>query len=218
MSTRTIPATQQHSIPDRLPLPESGENGTTESNTNGIRYGNCHGSISFGHIDEYGTVTSSFLAQGSDARQSICLDETGIRKGWISMTAPGNFSVSCGEDKKEEEDSLCLFAENGNIIINAGNGKIRMEADDIEIISRGVGTSKGNIRLTASETVEINSKKFIADIKSSYKIATAGIGEIVANSQLQIYSSLIRGVTDACSKKDSKNNHQRIQRKFNNVV
>lgn len=207
----------KHSVPDRLPK-NSSTSRNAESNTNGIRYGNSHGSIAFGHIDEYGIVTSSFLAQGSDARQSICLDETGIRKGWISMTAPGNFSVSCGEDKEEAEDSLCLYAENGNIIINAGNGKIRMEADDIEIISRGVGTSKGNILLKATETVEIESKKFIANASSLYKIVTSGIGEIVANSQLQIYSSLIRGVTDACATKDSKNNHQRIQRKYNNIV
>ena len=207
----------KHSIPDRLPK-NSSTSRNAESNTNGIRYGNSHGSISFGHIDEYGIVTSSFLAQGSDARQSICLDETGKRKGWISMTAPGNFSVSCGEDKEEAEDSLCLYAENGNIIINAGNGRIRMEADDIEIISRGVGTSKGNILLKATETVEINSKKFIANASSLYKIVTSGQGEIVANSQLQIYASIIRGVTDACATKDSKNNHQRIQQKFNNIA
>ena len=207
----------KHSIPDRLPK-NSSTSRNAESNTNGIRYGNSHGSISFGHIDEYGIVTSSFLAQGSDARQSICLDETGKRKGWISMTAPGNFSVSCGEDKEEAEDSLCLYAENGNIIINAGNGSIRMEADDIEIISRGVGTSKGNILMKATETVEIDAKKIIINASSLYKIVTSGIGEIVANSQLQIYSSLIRGVTDACATKDSKNNHQRIQRKYNNIV
>jgi len=206
----------KHSVPNRLR--NNSDTRNAESNTNGIRQGNSHGSLSFGHIHEDGTVTSSALLQGSDSRQGICLDETGIRKGWTSITTPGNFSVSCGEDKEESEDTLCLFAENGNIIINAGNGRIRMEADDIEIISRGVGTSKGNILLDASETVEIKSKKFIANASSLYKIVTSGIGEIVANSQLQIYSSLIRGVTDACAVKDSKNNHQRIQQKFNNIV
>lgn len=206
----------KHSVPNRLKNNSSTRN--AESNTNGIRQGNSHGSLSFGHIHEDGTVTSSALLQGSDSRQSICLDETGIRKGWTSITTPGNFSVSCGEDKEEAEDTLCLFAENGNIIINAGNGRIRMEADDIEIISRGVGTSKGNILMKATETVEIDSKKIIANASSLYKIVTSGIGEIVANSQLQIYSSLIRGVTDACAMKNSKNNHQRIQQKFNNIV
>lgn len=206
----------KHSVPNRLKNNSSTRN--AESNTNGIRQGNSHGSMSFGHIHEDGTVTSSVLIQGSDSRQSICLDETGIRKGWLNVITPGNFSVSCGEDKEEAEDTLCLYAENGNIIINAGNGRIRMEADDIEIISRGVGTSKGNILMKATETVEIDSKKIIANASSLYKIVTSGIGEIVANSQLQIYSSLIRGVTDACAMKNSKNNHQRIQQKFNNIV
>ena len=206
----------KHSVPNRLR--NNSDTRNAESNTNGIRQGNSHGSLSFGHIHEDGTVTSSALLQGSDSRQSICLDETGIRKGWTSITTPGNFSVSCGEDKEESEDSLCLYAENGNIIINAGNGRIRMEADDIEIISRGVGTSKGNILLKATETVEIDAKKFIANASSLYKIVTSGQGEIVANSQLQIYASIIRGVTDACATKDSKNNHQRIQQKFNNIA
>lgn len=212
-------STQKHSVPNRLPEKDTdGAFNASESNTTGIKYGNNHGSISFGHIHENGTVTSSFLAQGSDSRQSICFEETGIRKGFINVITPKNFSVSCGEEKEEAEDTLCLYAENGNIIINAGNGKIRMEADDIEIISRGVGTSKGNILMKATETVEIESKKFIVNASSSYKIATSGLGELIANSQLQIYSSIVRGVTDACSTKDSKNNHQRIQKKFNNII
>ena len=34
----------------------------------------------------------------------------------------------------------------------------------------------------------------------------------IANSQMKLYSSIIRAVTDGCAIKDSKNNLQRIQR------
>jgi hypothetical protein len=37
-----------------------------------------------------------------------------------------------------------------------------------------------------------------------YKLATAGTAEICANSAMTIYSSCIRGVTDAVANRDSK--------------
>jgi hypothetical protein len=37
-----------------------------------------------------------------------------------------------------------------------------------------------------------------------YKLATAGVAEICANSAMTIYSSVIRGVTDAVANRDSK--------------
>ena len=43
------------------------------------------------------------------------------------------------------------------------------------------------------------------------KICSTGKVDIVANSCLKLYGALIRGVTDACSKKDSKVGGQRFQ-------
>ena len=39
--------------------------------------------------------------------------------------------------------------------------------------------------------------------------------EIAANGVLTLYGSIIRGVTDACAVKDSKNGNKRKQKKFN---
>ena len=41
--------------------------------------------------------------------------------------------------------------------------------------------------------------------KQYYRIATPGIGELIANSVLQMYGSVFRGVSDGCYLKDSKN-------------
>ena len=51
--------------------------------------------------------------------------------------------------------------------------------------------------------------------KTAYKIATPGNGEIIANSVLKIYGSIIRGVTDAVAIKDSKVGGQRFQKQVN---
>ncbi len=209
-------STQSHSQPTRLPDKNS-NSGQAEANFTAIRYGNDHGGIHLGHIHEDGSVTSSILLQGHDGRHSFCMDKTGRRTGWTQSTSPGNFTVSCGYDNEEAQDTLMLHAKNGNICIVAENGKVRIEGKDIELNTIGEDSSKGSIRLHASENITLDSNKVLINAKNKYSIVTSGDAEIVANSQLQIYSSIIRGVTDACAVKDSKNNFQRIQRKHNNA-
>ena len=75
------------------------------------------------------------------------------------------------------------------------------------------GGSKGNIRMAATELVEITGKKIVVDAKSLYRLATPGTAEIVANSCMNIYSSVIRGVTDAVANKDSKVGGKNFQSK-----
>ena len=196
----------------------SSENESAKKNYDGIRYGNRHGGISFGHIHKEGDVTSAVLIQTSDAEHSFCMDADGSRKGWTSSIQPGNFQLECGShpdlgmNEKPEvrqkllkaTDSLMLNAKNGNICITANNGNIRLEADNIEFVARGDGTPNGNFKVTASEKISFHSKEFHVNAKNLYKIATPNRGEIIANGVLKIYSSIIRGVTDASKNKDSK--------------
>ena len=51
--------------------------------------------------------------------------------------------------------------------------------------------------------------------KNHYKLVSPGSGEVVANSVLKIYGSIIRGVSDGCALKDSKNGNQRFQQQNN---
>ena len=178
---------------------------TAKKNYTGTRFGNDHGSISFGHIASDAAVTSDIQLQASDGRHSIILDKDGARKGCTQITAPGRISIQSGEDKKEAEETLFINALNGNIAIIASNGKIRLQGTDIELIAVGEGGSKGNIRLTASENIDIKAdNKVTIDAKAMYKLATPGTAEIVANSAMTIYSAVIRGVSDGVANRDSK--------------
>lgn len=188
-------------------------NNTAKQNYTAIRYGNDHGSISFGHIHKQGDVTADVMIQASDSRQSIILDKDGPRKGCTQIISPGRISIESGIDKEEAEDTLFIHSWNGNIDIVASNGKLRLQGTDIELNAVGEGGSKGNIRIKASETVELKGKKVIVDASSMYKLASSGMASIVANSALEIYSSTIRGVTDAVAHKDSKVGGRTIQRK-----
>lgn len=210
-------ATSRNSVNDRLSGKENSTNpsDTSKQNYTAIRYGNDHGSITFGHIHKQGDVTASVMLQTPDGRHQMCLDKDGPRKGWTTSTSPGNFQVECGSDNDEAQDSLMLNAKNGNILIVATNGKIRMQATDIELVAVGEGGAKGNIKLNATENVYVDSKKILMNAKNHFKLVSPGSGEVVANSVLKMYGSIIRGVTDACSKKDSKVGGQNFQQKNN---
>ena len=189
---------------------------TAKKNYTGTRFGNDHGSISFGHIASDAAVTSDVQIQASDGRHGILLDKDGQRVGCTQITAPGRISIKSGEDKQEAEETLFINAVNGNIAIIASNGKIRLQGTDIELIAVGEGGSKGNIILDASENIKLDAgNKVLINAGAMYKLATAGEAQICANSAMTIYSSVIRGVSDGCSVKDSKVSGQDFQRKQN---
>jgi uncharacterized protein (DUF2345 family) len=189
---------------------------TAKKNYTGTRFGNDHGSISFGHIASDAAVTSDVQIQASDGRHGILLDKDGPRKGCTQITAPGRISIQSGEDRQEAEDTLVINAWNGNIDIIASNGKIRMQGTDIELIAFGEKGSKGNIIMEASENIKLDAdNKVLINAGAMYKLATPGTAQICANSAMTIYSAVIRGVSDGCSVKDSKVGGQDFQRKQN---
>jgi len=195
-----------------------GGDGQQKQNYSAVRTGTDKGSISFGHIDKKATVTSGVKLDTPDGRHQFNLEIDGKRKGWTSSTSPGNFQVECGSDNVEADSTCVINALNGDICITAHNGKIRLQGTDIELVAIGEGGSKGHITCSATETFTVHeTKKIILDSKTLTKITSTGIINIAANSCLKMYGSIIRGVTDACAKKDSKTGGQRLQKENNQV-
>jgi len=73
----------------------------------------------------------------------------------------------------------------------------------------GSGSNKGNIRLDATENIAMNAKALKANFKNSFRLVSSGLGKITANSQLTIYSSILKLVDDSCAVIPSKNGLQR---------
>jgi hypothetical protein len=170
-----------------------------------VRYGNDHGSISFGHIHKQADVVADVLLQASDGRHSIMMDKDGPRKGGTTMFAPGVFQIQCGDDKSGDENALVLTSINGDIIIRAENGRVRIEGLDIDLIAKGPDNTRGNIQIKAEGgNLNLKANNITIDGTSSYKLVTTGQAQITANSTMKIYSSVIQGVTDAVANRDSK--------------
>ena len=199
-------AISRNQVNDRVAgrSPEDNPTDTAKQNYTEIGWSNDKGAIRLGHVAKQGDVTSSILLQTPDAEHQLSLDLDGPRKGWTVSSSPGNFAVECGSRNKEAEDSLILNAKNGNILITATNGKIRLQGTDIELVAVGNGDDKGSIKMEATESIITNSKKLMMSAKALYRIATPGIGEVVANGILQMYGSIFRGVSDGCVLKNSK--------------
>ena len=90
-----------------------------------------------------------------------------------------------------------INAKNGNIDIVATNGKIRLQANDIELVAVGDNTAEGNIKLTASENISGDAKKIIMNSTNNTKMMSSGITEAIGNAGLNLYGNIISGVTDA---------------------
>ena len=139
--------------------------------------------ISFGRIDRGAQVTSGVHLQAKDGRHQFTLDNDGVRKASTTSTCPGKFQIRSGTDNSgkiisDKEETLSLIADNGNITIVASNGKIRLQANDIEMIADHSKGDKGNIRMYATESIQANCKKFLVSSSLLYRISTVGLGEI----------------------------------------
>ena len=177
---------------------------------------NEKGSVWIGPIHKQGDVTSAVVLRNEqDRTHQLCLDIDGERPGSTTSTSPGKLQLDCGDNMKEPEDACLIHAHNGNIIIKASNGKFRMEATDIEIVTKGDGETKGHLKLNIDETIEVECKKLVTSSQVLTKLCSAGDFEQAANGVLSTYASLLSSITDAVFKKPSKFGGQRERQKNN---
>tara|TARA_Y100000356_G_scaffold68725_1_gene56400 strand:- start:384 stop:998 length:615 start_codon:yes stop_codon:yes gene_type:complete len=176
-----------------------------------------HAAIYTGKIHQNSDVISDFAVLCSDGEHFMSMDKDGQRPGWTTFMGPGCFQVECGSNREKTQDAVMINAKNGNIDIVAKNGKIRLQANDIELIAVGEDTAEGNIKLKASENITGDAKKIIMNSVNNTKMMSSGICEAIGNSGLTLYGNIISGVSDAVAVKDSKVGGQRYQKKQNKV-
>ena len=156
-----------------------------------------NGAITFGKISPKGDVTSSVHIQALDGRHFMSFDEDGPRTGYTLLNSPGSTFIHSGEDLEPQQEAIMILANNGDIHLKAANGKIKLEALDIELMAKG---ANGQIRANANETLLLESKNVTIDEKQSVKINSIGLLECTGKLGMQLISPLIEGVSAAMSK------------------
>ena len=167
--------------------------------------GNDHGEISFGAY-RAANETAAFMAVNKhDAgRHYIVMQQTGNKdagsKGSTKMYSPGTFEVRAGKDIKNyskksnnpaNQQAIFYEAENGDVVISAPRGKIKLQAEAIEINAKGFDGKTGVVEVSADEKILMNSQTIDIQGKVSTKIFSEDAVNIVGYNLVNIYGGLI---------------------------
>ena len=158
-----------------------------------------NGAITFGKLSPKGDVTSSVHIQALDGRHFMSFDEDGQRTGYTLMSAPGATFIETGDDLTQQQQAVMILSKNGDITLKAANGKIKLEALDIELMAKG-NAPHGVIWANADETLKLDSKNVTIDGKQSCKVMTSGLLTMRGGLGTQMLSPLIEGVSRALTK------------------
>ena len=166
--------------------------------------GTEHGRLSFGHVRDSNEISACMLQSGPDGgRHYIVMEETGSAeegtKGSTKSYCPGTFTVKSGKDivnypegKDEPRNIPAIWyeAENGDIIIKAPRGRIKLEAESIELTAKGIDGKSGNILLESDDKIALNSQ--VVDIRSkvSTKIFSESTVDMIGKGIMNVYGGL----------------------------
>lgn len=182
----------------------------TIENYHTIRYGNKDGELKFGHIHEDDNISAFMVRSGYDARHYISMDGTGNsengRKGGTISHGPGAFQIKYGYDIKDGNPAIYIEAVNGNIILNADNGDIQLQARNINILAKkNAGDNKnGNVNIEGNERVNITAKEVTVNGKAAARFVTSGVGEITCKTGLNISAGYTKCATNISKIKETK--------------
>lgn len=160
-----------------------------------IRYGTGDGEIKFGHLTEDNEQSAVMLRNFKEieGKHYITLDQTGakFRKNSTTCRSTGAFQVKAGDASEKDEPGIYLEAVSGDVVIMAPSGKIRMQAQDIELITQGYNEETGNITLQANEKVILQGQAVNVKANNSVSIISDKTIDCIARNNYNIYASII---------------------------
>jgi hypothetical protein len=136
----------------------------------------------------------------------MSMDKDGPRPGWTTNRCPNVWQLKCGDKTDPKKPAIYIEAINGDIVIKAENGRIRLQALDIDLIATGPDTSRGVIDIRSNQAINLDSNKIDIKGKQSVKMVSSGAGEMTFNQSLKMYAGFSQCITGSVGKsgKDSK--------------
>ena len=124
------------------------------------RVGNTTGEVIFDTVDQRKNkmavvIKRIFPAPQFRRSQYIGLHMDKELDGSISVSAPACYNVRCGEQPVNGVSAI-TYAENGDIILFAPRGRVRIMAKDIDLIAEGNGADTGFVNIHSNSTVDID--------------------------------------------------------------
>lgn len=153
--------------------------------------GTPEGKIDFGFPTSHNTkmavmIRNIFGTPAFKKAHYIGLHMDGELAGGTTIVAPSIFQVYCGEKpvsksggaaglaSQESSNGIAFVAhaENGDMILSAPKGRIRIMAQDIDLVTHGDKSGNGFISMSASGTVKMKGDRIEAEGADAVKFGT----------------------------------------------
>ena len=139
------------------------------------RIGNTTGEVLFDQVDSQNNkqavmIRRIFPNPGFRRSQYIGLQCTGTLNGSINVSAPACYNVRCGE-KPVHGVAGVTYAENGDLILFAPRGRIRIVAKDIDLIAEGNGDDTGFVNIHSNAVIDMKTNELRAQTSDSIGMA-----------------------------------------------
>ena len=122
------------------------------------RFGNTTGEVVLDTVDKRNNKMAVMIRRIFPSTfkraQYIGLQMSGTLDGAINVSAPSVYNVRCGE-KPVDGVSAITYAENGDIILFAPRGRVRIMARDIDLISTGNGADTGFVNIHSNSAIDM---------------------------------------------------------------
>ena len=167
--------------------------------------GTEHGYLECGSVNtESNEIDAVVIRNGPDGgRHYIRLQETGNKddgsKGSTVIAAPGSLTALVGKDivnypegsdTPRDIPAIYYKAENGDIVLTAPRGKVKIQAEAIELIAKGSDGKTGVINLNSDDKIILDSQIIDVTSKASTKIFSEDTVHVIGKSLLNIYGGL----------------------------
>ena len=147
------------------------------------RIGTTQGEIRFGDVHFDGTKLAALIRNVNPSKASdhfMGFGSSGKFNGSTWNVCPGAYQILCGTTPVDGV-SFVTYAKNGDMLIGAPGGRIRIFAKDIELIATGNSNTTGFVQVLANGGIEVKSKTNV-NIEASSNI------NIAAERQIQLAS------------------------------
>lgn len=181
-----------------------------------ITYGNKDGSIHFGYLYSANMNATAANAvagvhlQGFNSLHYVSLLKNGPMKGSTINRCPGPYQIVCASEHagnvgETEGNGFFLFAENGDVVIRAPNGRVRISGLDVDIRAEGTDNTRGSINLDSNQSINLKTGSIDMKANLGIKMFTPKSIDIIANTSLGLISNFVNGLTAASRSRPAKN-------------
>ena len=165
------------------------------------RIGNTTGEVLFEPVDSQNNkqavmIRRIFPNPGFRRSQYIGLQMSGTLNGSVNISAPACYNVRCGE-KPVDGVAGVTYAENGDLILFAPRGRIRIVAKDIDLIAEGNGDNTGFVNIHSNAVIDMNTTEMRVQAGDSVGIAAERSVNINSMQKIGLNAANIKVVESA---------------------